>query len=99
MLEFWKTQFVEAKNDGVERMLLTGEMGWANCNIAGHELLLPYEAALDNMLELYPWVTAVCQYPVYQISGVTVFDNLSCHTHVQLKQGMTSCFRHHANAA
>ncbi|MGZ8188197.1 MAG: MEDS domain-containing protein [Methylosarcina sp.] len=99
MLEFWKERFSEARNPGIESLLLTGEMGWANGNIIGHEQLVPYEAALDNMLELYPWVTAVCQYPVYQISGVTVFDNLSFHTHVQLTQGLAPCFNQSANAA
>ncbi len=98
MLEFWKDKFIEAKNEGVEKLLLTGEMGWANCNIIGHDQLVPYEAALDHMLESYPWVTAVCQYPVYQISGVTVFDNLSCHTHVHLPEGLTPSLRHRENA-
>ncbi len=98
MLEFWKERFSEAKKAGIENLLLTGEMGWANGNIIGHEQLVPYEAALDNMLELYPWVTAVCQYPVYQISGATVFDNLSCHTHVQLVQGLVPCFSQGINA-
>ena len=50
----------------------------------GCEQLVPYEAALDAMLEVTPWVSVICQYPVYQFSGSTVYDNLCVHTHVQL---------------
>lgn len=92
MLEFWGQIIAEAKQDGIERLLLTGEMGWANTNLPGHEQLIPYEAALDNMLELFPGVSVVCQYPVYQISGVTVYDNLCVHTHVQLPDRLAPCF-------
>jgi len=81
MLEFWKKIIIDAKNADIKRLLLTGEMGWANSNVPGHEQLVPYEDALEHMLEQYPWVTVVCQYPVYQISGVTVYDNLRNHTH------------------
>lgn len=92
MLDFWRKIVAGAKQSGVERLLLTGEMGWANTNLPGHEQLVPYEAVLDHMLELYPWVTVVCQYPVYQISGATVYDNLCVHTHVQLPDRLAPGF-------
>ena len=92
MLAFWRKNADEAERDGIRKLLLTGEMGWASCNLPGHEQLVPYEAELDQMLELYPWITVVCQYPVYQISGVTVYDNLCVHTHVQLPDGLSPCF-------
>lgn len=92
MLAFWKEIIHNAEQKGVSKLLLTGEMGWANSNLPGHEQLLPYESALDCMLESYPWVTVVCQYPVYQISGSTVFDNLCVHTHVQLADRLASGF-------
>lgn len=92
MLDFWREIAVQAEADGIEKLLLTGEMGWANTNLPGHELLVPYEEELDRMLESYPWISVVCQYPVYQISGATVYDNLCCHTHVQLPDRLAPCF-------
>jgi excisionase family DNA binding protein len=92
MLEFWRNIAAEAKADGIKKLLLTGEMGWANTNLPGHEQIISYEAELDQMMEFYPWITVVCQYPVYQISGVTVYDNLCVHTHVQLPDRLAPCF-------
>lgn len=98
MLEFWKDQFDAAKVAGIDKLMLTGEMGWADISIPGYEQLNAYEEALDHMLELYPWVTAVCQYPVYQFSGIAVFDNLCVHSHVQLENRLVSCFSDHASS-
>lgn len=84
MLTFWQDIINRHKASGTKRLLLTGEMGWASSGVMGCEQLVPYEAALDAMLEVTPWVTVICQYPVYQFSGSTVFDNLCIHTHVQL---------------
>ncbi|WP_031430158.1 MEDS domain-containing protein [Methylomicrobium agile] len=92
MLEFWRNIAAEAKADGIKKLLLTGEMGWAHTDLPGHEQLISYEAELDQMLESHPWITVVCQYPVYQISGVTVYDNLCVHTHVQLSDRLAPCF-------
>lgn len=92
MLTFWKKLITEAEQQGIKKLLLTGEMGWVNNNIPGREQLIPYEAALDYMLESYPWVTVICQYPIYQISGVTVFDTLCSHSHVQLSDRLAPGF-------
>jgi excisionase family DNA binding protein len=94
MLEFWRNMAADAKADGIKKLLFTGEMGWANTDVPGHEQLVSYEAELDHMLEFNPWITVVCQYPVYQISGVTVYDNLCVHTHVQLPDRLAPCFTH-----
>ncbi len=92
MLAFWQRNAVDAQNAGVKKLLLTGEMGWATTHVKGYEQLVPYEAALDLMLERYPWVTTVCQYPVCEISGLTVYDNLYNHTHIQLPDRLAPCF-------
>ena len=84
MLTFWQGIIAARKAAGVKRLLLSGEMGWASSGATGCEQLIPYEAALDAMLEETPWVSVVCQYPVYQFSGSTVYENLCIHTHVQL---------------
>ena len=92
MLSFWQKIIARHKISGAKRLLLTGEMGWASSGVSGCEQLVPYEAALDAMLEATPWVTVICQYPVYQFSGSTVFDNLCVHTHVQLTDRLETGF-------
>ncbi|MDE0284698.1 MAG: MEDS domain-containing protein [Gammaproteobacteria bacterium] len=92
MLTFWQDIIARKKASGVKRLFLSGEMGWASSGILGCEQLVPYEAALDAMLEVTPWVTVVCQYPVYQFSGSTVYDNLCIHTHVQLPDRLETGF-------
>ncbi len=92
MLTFWQNIITRHKASGTKRLLLTGEMGWASSGVMGCEQLVPYEAALDAMLETTPWVSVICQYPVYQFSGSTVFDNLCIHTHVQLSDRLKTGF-------
>lgn len=92
MLTFWQDIIARHKASGTERLLLTGEMGWASSGVMGCEQLVPYEAALDAMLEVTPWVSVICQYPVYQFSGSTVFDNLCIHTHIQLPDRLETGF-------
>ncbi|MGR8935016.1 MAG: MEDS domain-containing protein [Gammaproteobacteria bacterium] len=83
-LAFWRKIIDGNRARGTRNLLLTGEMGWASSGAKGCDQLVPYEAVLDQVLEAYPWVTVVCQYPIYQFSGATVFDNLRVHTHLQL---------------
>ena len=92
MLSFWQNIIARHGASGTRRLLLTGEMGWASSGVMGCEQLVPYEAALDAMLEVTPWVTVICQYPVYQFSGSTVFDNLCIHTHIQLPDRLEAGF-------
>ena len=92
MLSFWQKIITRHNAEGVKSLLLTGEMGWASSGATGCEQLVPYEATLDAMLEATPWVTVICQYPVYQFSGSTVFDNLCVHTHVQLPDRLETGF-------
>ena len=92
MLTFWQEIIDRHKASGTKHLLLSGEMGWASSGVMGCEQLVPYEAALDAMLEMTPWITVVCQYPVYQFSGSTVYDNLCIHTHVQLPDRLETGF-------
>lgn len=92
MLAFWQDIINRHQAAGTRQLLLTGEMGWASSGVMGCEQLVPYEAALDAMLEATPWVSVICQYPVYQFSGSTVFDNLCIHTHIQLPDRLDTGF-------
>lgn len=91
-LAFWQQIIDENRSIGTQNLLLTGEMGWASSGAFGCDQLVPYEAALDQVLEAYPWVTVVCQYPIYQFSGATIFDNLLVHTHIQLPDRLVPAF-------
>jgi excisionase family DNA binding protein len=91
-LAYWRRIVEESLALGTRNLLLTGEMGWASTGAMGCDQLVPYEAALDHVLEAYPWITVVCQYPVYQFSGATVFDNLLVHTHIQLPDKLLPAF-------
>lgn len=91
-LAFWQQIIDESLALGTQNLLLTGEMGWASTGALGCDQLVPYEAALDQVLEAYPWITVVCQYPIYQFSGATVFDNLLVHTHIQLPDKLVPAF-------
>lgn len=91
-LAFWQQIIDENLAQGMQNLLLTGEMGWASTGAFGCDQLVPYEAALDQVLETYPWITVVCQYPIYQFSGATVFDNLLVHTHIQLPDRLVPAF-------
>lgn len=91
-LAYWAQIVEENIALGTRNLLLTGEMGWASSGAMGCDQLVPYEAALDQVLESYPWITVVCQYPIYQFSGATVFDNLLVHTHIQLPDRLVAGF-------
>ena len=84
MLKFWESSIRKAEKQGVERMFLTGEMGWASRALPGCELLLPYERELDQVLHRFPSVTVLCQYPLINFSGATIFESLRIHPGVQL---------------
>lgn len=89
MLDFWAEIISANQRIGAERLLLTGEMGWALTDYPGTEQLISYEAALEEMLVDYPWVTVVCQYDLNAFPATSVFDSLCVHPGVQLAGRIT----------
>ena len=89
MLDFWNKVIVAAKCDGVERLLLSGEMIWSTRGAPGSEELILYEAELDQMLQQYDWVTVVCQYDLRAFSAEVLFQSLCTHPTVQLEDRLT----------
>jgi len=58
-------------------------MGWANSELPGCELLSPYESEPEEILQDFPSVTVVCQYPPRQFSGEMIFDSVCIHPTIQ----------------
>lgn len=92
MLDFWAQVISAAQRDGVERLLLSGEMAWSTRGAPGSEELIAYEAELDEFLREHPWVTVVCQYDLSAFSADVVFRSLCTHPTVQLENGMVAGF-------
>ncbi len=90
MLEFWQKTIGQAMMDGIQKILLTGEMGWAVRGLPGSELLSAYEIELDRFLENFPMVTTVCQYPLKEFSGEEIFDSICAHPHLQVNDQLVS---------
>ena len=84
MLEFWQKVIGQAMMDGIQKILLTGEMGWAVRGLPGSDLLCAYEIELDRFLKNFPMVTVVCQYPLKEFSGEVIFDSICAHPQLQL---------------
>ena len=87
MLDFWNEVILAASRDGVERLLLSGEMAWATRGAPGSEELLQYESEFDQVLHQHDWVTVVCQYDLRAFSAEVVFRSLCQHPTVQLEDG------------
>ncbi len=93
MLKFWQKMIGQAIQDGIEKILLTGEMGWALRGLPGSELLCSYEQELDQFLTNFPMVTVVCQYPLKEFSGEIIFDSMCSHPHLQINKDLFSGFQ------
>ena len=76
--------------DGIEKILLTGEMGWALRGFPGSHLLCDYEIELDKFLKNFPMVTIVCQYPLKAFPGDIIFDSICAHSHLQVNDNLIS---------
>ena len=88
MLEFWQKLIGQAMMDGINKILLTGEMGWAVRGLPGSELLCSYEKELDQFIANFPMVTVICQYPVKEFSGDIIFESLCTHPHIQMNENI-----------
>ena len=57
---------------------LAADMDWALRDVPGRELLIPYEAKLDDYLRDKPFLT-ICAYDLRRFSGATVMGVLRTH--------------------
>jgi hypothetical protein len=68
----------EAARTGGRRIRGVGEMDWVTKDVPGTELLLPYEARLNRLLEGVP-VVFTCIYDLRRHSGATIMGVLRTH--------------------
>ena len=100
MLDFWAAKIDQARKDGIDTLFFSGEMGWSNSGLPGCELLSPYESELEEILRNFPSVTVVCQYPLQEFSGETIFDSVCIHPTIQWgNQPVTGLKERFANAS
>lgn len=78
MLEYLRTFYRKAINEGYKGVRISGEMSWVLRGIPGSERLLEYEALVNNVLQTHP-ITAVCQYDARRFDGVAIFNVLKVH--------------------
>lgn len=64
----------------------TADMDWALKDVPGKELLIPYEAKLDDYLFNKPFLT-ICAYDLRRFSGATVMGVLRTHRYT-ISRGM-----------
>jgi hypothetical protein len=76
MIDFWDERIGKAvKRDGFEFVRSVGEMTWALRDLPGVELLLTYEAKLNEFLPRYPQVI-LCLYDLEQFTDAEVLLDL-----------------------
>ena len=73
-------------------ILISGEMTWYLSGADGVEQMIPYEAALNDLLLRYPDVTIVCHYDMTRLPGSVNLGAICAHTHVQLPDRIVTGF-------
>lgn len=71
VLELWRKEIEEAREEGFPALRATGEMGWARADVPGAERLVEYESRANDTLPKMP-VVALCQYPTGLFSTETL---------------------------
>jgi hypothetical protein len=77
MAERWRSLIARAAQEQ-RTVRLVAEMDWALRDFPGSDLLIPYEALLDDVLVGKPFLT-VCAYDLRRFSGATVMGVLRTH--------------------
>ena len=85
MFEFWQEKISAAQSNGINKIFLTGEMGWALQEKPGCEHLHAYEAQLNKLLHTFPEVTVLCQYSLAEFSTQDILESVCTHPYLQVK--------------
>jgi excisionase family DNA binding protein len=85
MFEFWQERIATVQSKGINKIFLTGEMGWALQEKPGCENLHVYEAQLNKLLQNLPEVTVLCQYSLTEFSSQDILESVCTHPHLQIK--------------
>jgi transcriptional repressor of dcmA and dcmR len=88
MLDYVESSILGARAAGFDHIFLTGEMTWSLARAPGCDLLMEYEARLNPLIEKYPGVAIVCQYPLDRFDSATTIGALKAHPTVELIDGV-----------
>ncbi len=92
MIDFMESAILDLRALGHGAILVSGEMTWYLSGAAGVEEMIPYEAALNELLRRYPDVTIVCHYDMTRLPGSVNLGAICAHTHVQLPDRIVAGF-------
>ena len=92
MVDFMESAILDLRARGHQAILVSGEMTWYLSGAEGVAEMIPYEAALNDLLRRYPEVTIVCHYDMTRLPGNVSLGALCAHTHVQLPDRLVGGF-------
>ena len=92
MIDFMESAILDLRALGHEAILVSGEMTWYLSGAEGVTEMIPYEAALNDLLRRYPDVTIVCHYDMTRLPGNVNLGAICAHTHVQLPDRIVAGF-------
>jgi excisionase family DNA binding protein len=92
MIDFMESAILDLRALGHSAILVSGEMTWYLSGAEGVEEMIPYEAALNELLRRYPDVTIVCHYDMTRLPGSVNLNAICAHTHVQLPDRIVAGF-------
>ena len=76
-----RNAYSASQDEGYAHARVTGEMTWALRGLPGSDLLMTYEAAVNDVVKTHP-ITAMCQYDANRFDGETIFDALRVHPYM-----------------
>lgn len=92
MIDFIESAILDLRALGHSVILISGEMTWYLSGADGVEQMIPYEAALNDLLLRYLDVTIVCHYDMTRLPGSVNLGAICAHTHVQLPDRIVTGF-------
>ena len=92
MIDFMESAILNLRALGHGAILISGEMTWYLTGAAGVEEMIPYEAALNELLRRYPDVTIVCHYDMNRLPATINMGAVCSHPHVQLPDRLVPGF-------
>lgn len=92
MIDFMEAAILDLRALGHSAILISGEMTWYLSGAEGVREMIPYEAALNDLLRRYPEVTIVCHYDMTRLPVSVHLGAMCSHTHVQLADRLVPGF-------
>ena len=92
MVDFLESNILDRRAMGHRVMMVAGETNWCLRSAEDQQRLALYEMLVNDLLERYPEVTAVCAYDLRRIDAEHLLGALCSHPHVQFRDRMVRGF-------